>query len=215
MAFSERNSESVRSVRGRLERIGAFGRQFRPGQDIGGRRQIALGVAADEFAILGEGDVAFDDARALASGGRIGLARMFGKLKRGAAMADRPVIGFHRLAEAACELVLERAVFQRVDEIGRPNTDFGRCRSALLGDRRPCQAGQQSQKPKILPCGHDHASFPIEAVRRGWSDTPEGDVPCKHLRIADDRVTTERPKRRLARSNPAFSVRSHVLDVLF
>ena len=46
-------------------------------------------MAADEFAVRGEGDVALDDSRAHARGRHIGLARVLRELKGRAAMSDR------------------------------------------------------------------------------------------------------------------------------
>jgi hypothetical protein len=57
-------------------------------QDVRGGMQIVLCVAADEFQVLREGHVAFDDASAHASAGLISLDRVLGELQCGAAMPD-------------------------------------------------------------------------------------------------------------------------------
>ena len=50
--------------------------------------QVALRVTADELAVLGEGHVAFEYARAHSRGGDVRFAGVFRKLKRRAAVTD-------------------------------------------------------------------------------------------------------------------------------
>ena len=70
---------------------GALGVHFGALDDVGGRVQIALGVAADELSVLGEGDVALDDAGALEGCGLVRFESVLGILHAGAAVADRKV----------------------------------------------------------------------------------------------------------------------------
>ena len=81
-------------------------------------------MAADEFAILRERDVALDDACALARRGHVRLACVLGELKRGAAVADREVGRLERAGGALLERRLEFAVGHGVDEERRPGAEL-------------------------------------------------------------------------------------------
>ena len=108
---------------GRAERLRAFGGKLRHRQDVGRGVQVALRMAADQFAVFGKGDVAFDDAGTHASGGYIRLFGMFGEFQRGAAMADGKV-GLAKRPGALAELLLQRPVLHLVDQIKRPRPDL-------------------------------------------------------------------------------------------
>ena len=71
------------------ERFVAFSGKI-AAQDVCCGVQIVLGVAADQFAILGEGHVTLDDPRAHPRCSDIGLRGMFWKLHWRTAMANRP-----------------------------------------------------------------------------------------------------------------------------
>jgi len=60
----------------RNEGLDAFLRQRR-GQDVGGGVHVGLRVAADQFLVLREGDIALDDARTHARRGFIRLLGVF------------------------------------------------------------------------------------------------------------------------------------------
>jgi len=62
----------ARSRVGRDEGLRALGPERRE-KDVGGGVQVALRVAADELAVLGDGDVALDDTGAHGNGGLVGL----------------------------------------------------------------------------------------------------------------------------------------------
>ena len=70
---------------------GALGVHFGALHDVRGRVQIALGVAADELSVLGEGDIALDDAGTLECCRLVRFESVLGILHAGAAVADRKV----------------------------------------------------------------------------------------------------------------------------
>ena len=78
--------------------------------------EVVLRMTADEFLVLREDDVAFDDAGAHSGRGLIGLARMLGKLHRGAAVADGEVAAFERTVGAGEEGLPKGAVRHVVHE---------------------------------------------------------------------------------------------------
>ena len=119
---------------GRRERRRAFRRKLGPGEDVGRGVKIALRMAADELAVLGEGHVAFDDAGAHARRRDVGFARMLGELQRGAAMADREVGPVERPCLALLEGVLQRPFVHVVDQEERTRPEMGE-RLVALGDR--------------------------------------------------------------------------------
>jgi hypothetical protein len=55
LGLSRRSRGGIR----RAEWSGALGSELRHGQDVGRGMEVALGVAADQLPILGEGDIAF------------------------------------------------------------------------------------------------------------------------------------------------------------
>eukprot|EP00959_Pyramimonas_sp_CCMP1952_P171194 3577052-Pyramimonas_sp.AAC.2 len=104
---------------GRHERLGALGVKG-GGDDVGGGVQVALGVAADQMAILGDGDVALDDASAHARGGGVGLVGVLGELQGGTAMSDGEGMGLHHkvgVIEASLELGLQSGRLHVVNQV--------------------------------------------------------------------------------------------------
>src|SRR5262249_34033890 len=87
-------------------------------QDVGGRVQVALVVAADELSVARERDVALEDAGTHASARLVALLRVLGKLQRSAAtMADRERRPPERSVTALLEGALQPAGTQFADEI--------------------------------------------------------------------------------------------------
>jgi len=86
--------------------------------------QVVLRVAADQFLVLGEGYVAFDDAGAHARGGFVGFLRVLGELHRRAAVADREIARAERAVGALLQRALERAVLHVLDEEERARAEL-------------------------------------------------------------------------------------------
>lgn len=85
----------------RLERCSALGIQLWDGNNVGGSVQVALAVAANKLAVLGEGDVAFENTSSHASTCQVRLPGLLGELERGTAtMANGPrrLLHLHVLA---------------------------------------------------------------------------------------------------------------------
>jgi len=78
--------------------------------------QIALGMAAYQLAIAGEGDVALHNASAHARRRHVGFPRVLGELQRRAAMADREVSPVKRPVDALLQGRLELALVHILDE---------------------------------------------------------------------------------------------------
>ena len=72
-------TEVVLAVAQRHRRAAAFAGQI-GGQDVGGGVQVALGMAANQFLVPGESDIAFQNTGAHASRGPIGFLGMFREL---------------------------------------------------------------------------------------------------------------------------------------
>ena len=102
----------------RFERHAAFGGK-RGGEDVGGVVQVVLCVAADEFFVFGEGNVAFEDACAFTRASEVGIAGVLGELERGATVANGKFGFFRRLLRTGEQLLFEGAVFEVVNEVER------------------------------------------------------------------------------------------------
>lgn len=70
------------------QRNRAFFSQFGTRQNIGSGVQIALGVASNQFGVLGEGHITLNDAGAHAGGCHVGLLGVLRELQRGAPVTD-------------------------------------------------------------------------------------------------------------------------------
>ena len=62
-------------------------------KDIGGRVKVALGVAAHQLLILGEGHITLENTGPHTGGGPVGFFGMLGKLQRSPPVTDGKVIG--------------------------------------------------------------------------------------------------------------------------
>ena len=102
-------------------------------------------MAADQFAVLCKGHVAFDDAGAHAGGRDIRLFRMLGKLQRCAAVADGKV-GLAKRPGALAELLLQRPVLHLVDQIKRPRPDLRLARQGNVLRRGRQDGGQDPER---------------------------------------------------------------------
>ena len=133
-ALDVRAVEQLAGRRVDLGRDLALGRQLRAQDDVGGGVQVALGVAADQLGVLGEGDVALQDAGAHARGGDVGLRRVLREEQRRAAVADREVAGaVAALARgAALQVVLEPARAQPVEQVEGTRAELHRKGAARL-----------------------------------------------------------------------------------
>ena len=141
---------------GRAERLRAFGGKLRHRQNVGRGVQVALRVAADQFAVLCKGHVAFDDAGAHAGGRDIRLFRMLGKLQRCAAVADGKV-GLAKRPGALAELLLQRPVLHLVDQIkrSRPDLRLARQHDLVCGSWKDRgQQPERGQKGGAMAGGH-------------------------------------------------------------
>ena len=78
--------------------------------------QVALVVTADELAVLGERNVALDDARALTRAGGVRLFGVFRQQQRRAAMRDRELGAANEIIRAAQQFALEFALVHAIDE---------------------------------------------------------------------------------------------------
>jgi len=101
------------------ERLRALRGQLRHGQDVGRRVQVALRVAAHQLPVLREGDVALDDAGALARGRHVRLAGVLRELQPGSAVSDGEVAPEKRPLGAGRELALEPPLVHVVDQVER------------------------------------------------------------------------------------------------
>ena len=81
-------------------------------------------MAADQSAILGEGDVALDDAGAHARTGHVRDIRVLGELQRRSAMADGKVGAIERAVLALHQLVLKPALVHALDQVERPRAEL-------------------------------------------------------------------------------------------
>ena len=115
------------AVGSRSEGLGALGVELGNGDDVSGGRQVALGVTADEFPVLGEGNVALEDTGTHASAGHVGLKAVLGHHEGTTTTVgdapDRRLEGL--LAHARGELLLEGPSFQVIDEEEGTRTQLG------------------------------------------------------------------------------------------
>ena len=87
LEFLERNiagaafGGSGLAVLGRGERLGALGVQLRDGHNVGSGMQVTVAVTANKLPILGEGDIALQNASAHARTSQVGLLGVLGELK--------------------------------------------------------------------------------------------------------------------------------------
>ena len=125
----------------RFERHAAFGGK-RGGEDVGGVVQVVLCVAADEFFVFGEGNVAFEDACAFTRASEVGIAGVLGELERGATVANGKFGFFRRLLRTGEQLLFEGAVFEVVDEVKGADTVGQRL---LLGVRAGSEGGKDGE----------------------------------------------------------------------
>ena len=125
----------------RFERHAAFGGKRR-GEDVGGVVQVVLCVAADEFFVFGEGNVAFEDARTFTRAGEVGIAGVFREHQRRAPVANGKFGFFRRLLRTGEQLLFEGAVFEVVDEVKGADTVGQRL---LLGVRAGSEGGKDGE----------------------------------------------------------------------
>ena len=145
-------------------REAAFGGKRR-GEDVGGVVQVVLRVAADELFVLGEGDVAFEDARAFTRPGEIRIAGVFRELERGAAVTDGKFGFLRRLLGAGEQLLFECAVFKIVDEIERAHAVSQRLLFSLRLDGNGSEDGEDEGSFHVGLLCEIHGHFtPIFAV---------------------------------------------------
>ena len=83
-------------------------------------------MPADQFAVPGEGDVAFDNAGALPGRRHVGFQRMLGELHAGAAMADGEVVLAKHPGAARLQLCLQGAILELIDQEAWPWAELGR-----------------------------------------------------------------------------------------
>lgn len=114
-----------RAVCRRLEGNSALSGQLRDGQDVGGCVEITLRVTANELSVLGEGDVALDDASTHASSGHHTLATVLRDLQRATPMGDGKLGSMTngRLC-AGLQLAFQGTLIHVIHEEIRPGTDL-------------------------------------------------------------------------------------------
>jgi hypothetical protein len=158
MSEVRHSAEALPFARGG-EALGAFWGQV-GGQNVGGGVQIVLRVAADQFLVLREGHVAFDDAGAHRRGGHVGFPRVLGKLQRRAAVAD----GEQRLSTPACRhrraassLSAPSAILS-IRKAGRGPSSISRQRRR--GTAHKSAARSEWRRQAVLKLtGHDQSPF--------------------------------------------------------
>jgi hypothetical protein len=109
-------------------------------------------MPADQLAVLGEGYVAFQHARAHAGRSLIGFLGMFGKLERRAAVSDRE-IGAPERSLALPQRVLERTILHLLDQV-----EWARSELNLPGgvrERRASEAGNERRQNNGFEMHHD------------------------------------------------------------
>src|SRR5258705_4495421 len=95
--------------------LGAFLCQRRF-QNIGRAMKVILCMATDQLLVLGKSYITFDDARAHARSGFVGLLSVFGELQPSAPVTDRENGFFKRLFAALLQSRLERPRVHIVDK---------------------------------------------------------------------------------------------------
>jgi hypothetical protein len=119
-------------------------------------------MPADEAAILGEGDVAFDDAGAHPGSGQNAFPRVFRELQRRAAVGDRELTGSVGPVRAAGpEPFLRRTLLHRVDEVEGARSELGcgrgrLCRASNLREGGPCQGERARRHDPSCRDPHGH-----------------------------------------------------------
>ena len=78
--------------------------------------QVVLCVAADEFFVFGEGNVAFEDACAFTRASEVGIAGVFREHQRRAPVGNAEFAFFRRLLRAGEQFAFQRALFEVIDE---------------------------------------------------------------------------------------------------
>ena len=134
-------------------------------QDVGGGVQVVLAVPADQLQVAGEGDIAFEDARAHPRRRQVRSAAVFGELQRRAAMADRQpaaAVG-PALGGAGLQACLQRAFGQVLDQMEGPRSQLHRQRRIEQGVGTGL-AGQQQAEGKSMD---RHGWAPAKARRSG------------------------------------------------
>jgi hypothetical protein len=86
--------------------------------------QIALGMTAYQFAILGKGDVALKDTGAHARGSDIRLLGVFRELHGGASVTDREVTLSESFFVAGKEFLLQFTLIHVIDQIVRAGSEL-------------------------------------------------------------------------------------------
>lgn len=106
------------AVLGRGKGRRALGIELGDVDNVGSGVQVAVAVAANQLAVLGEGDIALENAGAHTRTSHVGLERVLGELQAcAAAMRNHPRRHLHLILLAGVELALERALLEVVDEV--------------------------------------------------------------------------------------------------
>jgi len=100
--------------------------------------QIAFAVATHQLAVLGEGDIALDDAGSHARPGAVSHVGMLRELHGRAAVADGEVGAVERTVLALHQAVLELALIHTLHQVEGPRAELHAIvgMSAALGLRR-------------------------------------------------------------------------------
>jgi hypothetical protein len=107
-------------------------------------------VAAHEFLVFGERNIALEDTGTLPTSGSETFEGVLGELKGCAAMRDDEVGGAERPFGAGLQLSLQRAIVHVVDEvvwaISNLNIELGVAMAATIFLERNCSSGSRQQR---------------------------------------------------------------------